>query len=321
MNILIASASAVDARYFPVALGDQQVTLVEGEPTGNHPEVEALAIVHGRSASRRVLDAMPNLRLIVTRSTGYDHIDLAEAKRRGITVCNVPEYGSTTVAEFTFGLILSLSRRIPQAVAASRTGRFSVDGFMGVDLAGKTLGIVGLGKIGRNLAKMARGFDMKVVAYDPYKEDSVSLDAVFESADFVALCCPLTDQTRHLVNRYTLGLMKPSAFLLNTARGPVVDSEALLEAINSGRLAGAALDVLEGEEFLQEFEPDISFELSHALMNNPKVLVTPHLAYDSAEALGRIRETTKDILLAFAAGTTLNAVQVSTDVPTLVNVR
>ncbi len=308
MNILIASASPEDARYFPAALGDHRVESIEGVPAGGHETVEALAVVHGQPASREALDAMPNLRLIVTRSTGYDHIDHAEAERRGIAVCSVPEYGSVTVAEFTMGLILSLARKIPQAVASTRTGAFAVGGLMGTDLAGKTLGIVGLGKIGRNLARMAKGFDMTIVVHDPYEKSSMPLEGLLSAADFVALCCPLTPETHHLVDGRSLAFMRPTAFLVNTARGGVVDSRALLEALDAGRIAGAALDVLEGEEALRDWTPDANMERNLALMNHPNVLVTPHLAYDSAEALGRIRETTAEILRAFAQGRTLHAV-------------
>jgi len=308
MNILIASATPADEQYFSAALSGHEVAMIGGVPSQNYPKVEALAVVHGQPATKEALAAMPKLRLIVTRSTGYDHIDLASAKERGITVCNIPEYGSTTVAEFTFGLVLSLTRRIPQAVAASHLGRFSVEGLMGVDLEGKTLGIIGLGKIGRSLARMAEGFAMNVIAHDPYKPGSETLDVVLASADVVALCCPLTDETRHLISSRTLGLLKPTAFLVNTARGPVVDSEALLEALDAGRLAGAALDVLEGEEFLRDGQEDVTRARNLILMSHPKVLVTPHLAYDSKEALGRIRETTKEILATFAVGTIIHEV-------------
>lgn len=310
MNILIASASPEDARYFPAALGGHRVETVDGVPSGRHEDVEALALAHGQPAAKEALDAMPNLRLIVTRSTGYDHIDRGEAGRRNIAVCNVPEYGSTTVAEFTMGLILCLARCIPQAVAESRKGAFSVEGLMGTDLAGKTLGIVGLGKIGRNLARMAKGFDMRIAVHDPYEQGSTPLEALLAAADMVALCCPLTPETHHLIDARNFAIMKPTAFLINTARGGVVDSKALLEALDAGRLAGAALDVLEGEEALRDWKPDANMERNLALMNHPNVLVTPHVAYNSQEALGRIRETTAEILRTFAEGRTLHTVPV-----------
>ncbi|CAN5440633.1 2-hydroxyacid dehydrogenase [soil metagenome] len=308
MNILITSATPADAEFFTGALPGHNLRLCQGETAEGTDEIEALAVVHGKAVSAEAIGRMPKLRLVVTRSTGYDHIDLAAARDRGIAVCNVPEYGSTTVAEFTFGLILSLARKIPQAVAQSREGRFSVDGLMGIDLEGKTLGIVGIGKIGRGLARMAEGFAMKVVAHDPYKADSIALDELLRSADFVALCCPLTPETHHLMDAKTLALMKPGAYLVNTARGPVVDSRALLDALNDGRLAGAALDVLEGEERIAAAVPSAEYDLNRALMSHPKAFVTPHLAFDSAEALGRIRATTAEILCAFAKGRLVNPV-------------
>lgn len=305
MDVLIAYASPADAVYFPVALVAHAVRTIAGAPigrglTGRWEGVEALAVVHGKPTGVETFDAMPHLRLIVTRSTGYDHIDLVAAQERGIAVGNVPEYGSTTVAEFTFGLILSLARRIPQAVTRCREGRFSVEGLMGTDLEGKTLGIVGLGKIGQSLARMAEGFEMRVVAHDPYRSHSIPLDDLLAQSDVVALCLPLTPDTHHLIDAAALARMKPEAYLVNTARGGVLDAAALLDALDGGRLAGAALDVLEDEG-----DPG---EVGQALMRHPKALVTPHLAYDSEEALGRIRETTAEVVRAFAEGRVVNAV-------------
>jgi D-lactate dehydrogenase len=300
MNIVIAHATVADAAYFASALAGHELDYMDGAPTSRREDARALAVVHGKPAGAETFDLFPNLGLVVTRSTGYDHIDLAAARERGIAVCNVPEYGSTTVAEFTFGLMLSLARHIPQAVSRCREGRFSVEGLMGADLEGKTLGIVGLGKIGRSLARMAEGFSMRAVAHDPYKPDSIPLDDLLTQSDIVALCCPLTPETHHLIDAQALARMKPQAMLVNTARGGVVDAQALLDALDGDRLAGAALDVLEDE--------GCPGELSQRLMRHPKALVTPHLAFDSVEALQRIRETTAEVLRAFAEGRIVNAV-------------
>jgi len=308
VNILIASATPQDAAFFREALPGHHVTTIPEDPSAGWSEVEALAVVHGIPLFAETLAGMPSLRLIVTRSTGFDHIDVAYARERGIHVCNVPEYGSVTVAEFTFGLILSLLRRIPQAVASTKSGVFSIKGLTGEDLEGKTLGIVGLGKIGRNVAKMASGFSMEVLANDAFKPDSTPLDELLQRSDVVALCCPLTDQTRHLINAESLAKMKPTAYLLNTARGPVVDSVALLAALENGQLAGAALDVIEGEEAFRTGLEDHFTAVNKTLAIHPSVLMTPHLAFDSKEAVQRIRQTTADILLAFAEGKVLNPV-------------
>ncbi len=299
MNVLFAHCNSDDLAYFPIALPDDDLVLVSGEPEGE-TNVEVLSVMHGKPVSTDAIRSMPGLRLIVTRSTGFDHIDLEAAKSLGISVCNVPEYGSITVAEFTFGLMLSLSRRIPQAVANSREGKFSVEGLMGVDLAGKTLGIVGLGKIGRHLAKMSEGASMRVVAHDPYKPNSIPLDDLLAQSDVVALCCPLTPQTHHLINTQALSKMKSSAFLVNTSRGGVIDAKALLHALDKDQIAGAALDVLE-----DELAPG---EISLKLMGHSRALVTPHLAYDSKEALDRIRATTVEVIQAFKSGKVLNSV-------------
>jgi D-lactate dehydrogenase len=304
--ILVSSASPRDREVLAASLQGHEVRFSSAPVDRLAPEeleaVEALSVVHGHPVSAETMASMPRLRLIVTRSTGFDHIDVASAKSRSIAVCNVPEYGSTTVAEFTLGLILSVARNIHRAYVGSCGGHFSVEGLLGTDLEGKTLGIVGLGRIGRKVAQMARGFDMKVVAYDPIAEDSIPLEEVLRSADFLALCCPLTDQTRHLINRETLGQMKSGAFLINTSRGPVVDSEALWEALESGSIAGAGLDVLEGEEAIDEHRDEAHLQRNLALMSHPRVLVTPHLAFDSKEALDRISSTTAEVLNAFARG-------------------
>ncbi len=308
MNIIIADSEIDDTRYFPGALEGHQVATIHGYQSDEWPNVEAVAIVHGKPFGRDLLATMPKLRLIVTRSTGYDHIDLEAAAERGIEVCNIPDYGSTSVAEFTLGLILSLTRKIPHAVANSRRGGYTVDELMGIDLEGKTLGIVGLGKIGRKVARMAQGFSMKVIASDPYREGTIPLETLLATADVVALCCRLTPGTHHLLNAETIALMKPSAYLVNTSRGSVVDSAAVLSAVDSGRLAGAALDVMEGEDALAEMKVDSNVERNLALMKHRNILVTPHLAYDTAEAVHRIREATAEILRAFAEGRVLHAV-------------
>jgi D-lactate dehydrogenase len=300
VKTLIAYADEFDNRFFSRALEGHETLTLAGAPTERFEGVEALSVVHGKLTDATTLDLLPTLRLVVTRSTGYDHIDMAAVRKRGIAVCNVPDYGSTTIAEFTLGLILSLSRHIPQAAAQCRVGRFSVEGLMGADLEGKTLGIVGFGKIGRNVARMAEGFAMKLVFYDPYAEGSVSLGDLLAQSDFVALCCLLTSETHHLMDASAFARMKPGACLINTARGAIVDSEALLAALNAGKLRGAALDVLEDEESIGP--------VSQALIEHSNVLVTPHLAFDSQEALNRIRESTAITLRSFADGKIVNSV-------------
>ena len=314
MRVLIANATPADQQFFSEALKALPVSFLEKDAASfvTSPEdaagIEVVSLMHGNPFTTADFDRFPGLKLISTRSTGFDHIDLAAATQREVAVVNVPEYGSVTVAEFTMGLILSISRRIPQAVSQSREGKFATEGLMGNDLSGKTLGIVGLGKIGKNVAKMAAAFDMKVIAHDPFRPNSVPMSELLTTTDFVALCCPLTAENHHLISATELESMKSSAYLINTARGPLVDSVALLAGLNAKVIAGAALDVLDGEEALNTDLPNANREANLALMGHPRAIVTPHLAYDSVEALQRIRECTAETILAFQSGKLINDV-------------
>jgi D-lactate dehydrogenase len=308
MRVLVASADSEDTAFFGDVLADLGVEFCPGPPDRTYPEPDVMAVAHQHITGSAEMDFLPHLKLVITRSTGFDHVDLEAAKQRGIAVCNVPEYGSITVAEFSMGLILSLTRRIPAAVANSHLGKFQLDGLQGIDLAGRQLGIVGHGKIGRHLGTIAAGFGMKVSFHDPFWEYSVSLTELLRKSDIVALCCPLTPETHHLINAKTLAMFRPGAYLVNTARGAVVDGAALLYALESGHLAGAALDVLEGEEGIREGFVDEFHQVNETLMRHPQVLVTPHLAFDTKEAKQRIRDTTVEIIRAFQEGRILNPV-------------
>jgi D-lactate dehydrogenase len=270
----------------------------------------------------------PSLKLIATRSTGYDHIDLAAAKARGISVANVPFYGENTVAEFAFALILSLSRRIPEAREHTTRGSFSPTGLRGFDLAGKTLGVVGVGHIGAHMIRMAQGFDMKVVGFDPYPNAELahtlnftyaSLTDLLAASDVITLHVPYNEHTHHLINKGNISAVKKGAYLINTARGAVVETEALVEALRSGTLAGAGLDVLEEEGDMademklltsphpKEEELKIALE-NHYLITHPRVIVTPHCAFNTAEAVRRILDTTISNIDAFGKSAPTNLV-------------
>lgn len=280
-------------------------------------EIEALCVfVHDR-VSADIIAGLPRLRLIVTRSTGYDHIDLESAEKAGVTISNVPSYGENTVAEFTFALLLALSRNLYQGCLQTKAGEFRLhDGLKGWDLKGKTIGIVGTGHIGLHVARIARGFWMKVLAVDPLAKpveanllgfEYTTLEDLLERSDVVTLHAPLTPGTRHLIDARALARMKPSAVLINTGRGTLVDSEALIAALDSGCLRGAALDVLEDEEALCENG------MGEARLRGycrPNLLLTPHMAFDSAEAVERILETTVENIRAFEAGRVQNCVPV-----------
>lgn len=329
LGIYASELGADDRAYLAAGLQGHNLTAVEGPLEGTPPDVEVLSVMVHSTVDRAAIDAMPRLRLIATRSTGYDHIDLEAACERGITVCNVPAYGSNTVAEHTFALILSLSRKTHKAHLRCLQGDVTLDGLMGFDLAGKTLGIVGVGRIGLHVARIGKGFGMTVLAHDPFVVpmmaeligfDVLPLDDMLPRCDVLAICCPLDESTRHMIDRESLARLRPGALLVNTARGGVVDTTALLWALDAGIVAGAGLDVLEGEELLGEDQLVASLAAGAgaaetvliaenlALMRHPNVIVTPHMAFYSAEALRRILDTTIENILAFAAGMPQNVV-------------
>ena len=278
--------------------------------------------------SATVLAALPALRLVATRSTGYDHVDLAGCAGRGIAVANVPTYGENTVAEHTFALMLALSRKIHQSYARVMRGDYSLEGLTGFDLKEKTLGVVGAGKIGLHVIKIGRGFGMRVLVYDPFRNPFLaellgysyaSIDELLASSDIVTLHMPYSPALHHFMNREKFALMKPGALFINTARGRLVDTDALLEALESRRLAGAGLDVVEGEELIQEekqllYQPQSLEKLqavvrTHVLFRHENVIFTPHNAFNSKEALERILETTVENILNFAHGRPTNLVK------------
>ena len=277
--------------------------------------------------TKDVLVKLPKLKMVATRSTGYDHIDVSTAKKRGVVVCNVPFYGENTVAEHTFALILSLSRKVHMSYVRSLQNDFSIEGLMGFDLQGKTLGVVGAGHIGMHVIRIARGFGMNVLAYDAYPNtflaevlgfEYVPFETVLKNAEIISLHVPYCTETHHLINKKNIHLIKKGALLINTARGGVVDTNALIEALDKHILSGAGLDVIEGEELIKEEKhlahmPERVKEMrmlvkDHLLLSKENVVFTPHLAFYSKEALQRILETTVENILGFAAGKPKNVV-------------
>lgn len=231
----------------------------------------------------KVLSSCPHLKVISKHGIGVDNIDLEAAKKRGIVVANAPGTNSESVADMAFLFILSCARHLKLVLEQIQNKKWSSP-LLGSELEGKILGIVGLGRIGKGVARRALGFGMKVIYFDPFVEEEsftrVNLEELFQIADFITLHLPLSSQTRHLVNEKLLSLMKKEAFLINTARGELVDEEALYRFLKEGRIAGAGLDVL-------SFEPP--FE--SPLLTLPNVLVTPHVAAHTKEAnmkMGRI---------------------------------
>lgn len=269
--------------------------------------------------NKEIIKSLSNLKLIATRSTGFDHIDLAAAKLSKVKVANVPVYGANTVAEHTFALILSLSRKIHQSYERTSRGNFSLDGLRGFDLAGKTIGVVGAGNIGQHVVRIAQGFEMNVLVYDPFCQASlakklgfklVNLNFLLKNSDIITLHAPYTKKTHHLINRQNIKIIKKGSYLINTARGGLVDTTALVEGLRSERLAGIGLDVLEEEKYILKEEAELlsphfvsqskqnlaeylkTIVEGHMLLISDKVIVTPHNAFNSQEALQRILDTT-----------------------------
>jgi D-lactate dehydrogenase len=276
----------------------------------------------------QVIQSLPNLKLVVTRSTGFDHIDLKKCREKGIVVSNIPSYGENTVAEHTFALILAISRNICKACLKRRGYDFSIEGLKGFDLNGKTLGVIGAGNIGLHVIRIAKGFGMNVLAYDVNRNkllsevlgfEYVPLEELLGGSDIITLHVPYNKFTHHLVNKDSIGLIKKGAILINTSRGAVVDTEALIEALDKKILAGVGLDVLEGEELIKEekqllYDRDKIEVLSnlvkdHILLSRENVVFTPHIAFYSQEALERILETAVQNIVAFASGKPQNIVQ------------
>ena len=284
-----------------------------------HAGAEIISTFVYSDCSKEVLANLPQLKLIATRSTGFDHIDTDYCKEHSIIVSNVPEYGSNTVAEHTFALMLSLTRKIYQSVSQAKQLNFDHAQIRGIDLYGKTLGVIGLGKIGINVLRIARGFGMNIVVNtrthdeklrEEYGFNYVELDELLRSSDVISLHLPLVAETKHIINKENVNKMKKGCYLINTARGGLVDTEAVIEGLNANILAGVALDVLEEEKELTEeaaiLTPRFSKEadmktlvMDHYLINHPKVLITPHNAFNSIEALYRIEDTTIDTIKAF----------------------
>ncbi len=270
---------------------------------------EIISVFIYSELTKELIAQLPNLRLIVTRSTGFDHVDIEECKKRDIIVANVPHYGENTVAEYTFALILSLSRKVHRAYFHSQRNDFSVHNLKGFDLKGKTLGVIGTGRIGKHVVKIARGFDMNVLAYDIYPNEAaerelgftyVSLVELVKKSDIITLHTFYTKENHHFIDKKAFSLMKKGAILINTARGPLVDTKALVDALNKKILAAAALDVLEDETLLKTGKLT---KQDKQLLKNENVIITPHVAFNTQEALERIMATTVSIITDFTHNT------------------
>jgi glycerate dehydrogenase len=262
--------------------------------------------------NREAIAALPLLKYIGVTATGYNIIDIAAARERKIVVTNVPSYGTRSVAQMTFALLLELTQHVGHHARTVREGRWSACpdfcywDYPLIELDTLTLGIVGLGRIGRAMAQLGSAFGMRVLAHTrassaqakPAGIELVDLETLFRQSDVISLHCPLTPETRHLVNAERLGWLKPSALLLNTSRGPLIDEAALLDALNSGRIAGAGLDVLAVEPPPKD----------HPLLHANNCLITPHIAWATRSARSRLLEAAVGNVKAFLEGKPLNVV-------------
>jgi len=274
-------------------------------------DYEVICVFIYSKLNKSVLNKLKNLRAIVTRSTGYDHIDIKYCKNKKIDILNVPFYGENTVAEHTFALILSLSRKIHKSYERTSRGDFSMENLRGFDLKNKVIGIIGLGNIGQNVARIARGFQMNILAFDikknykfarKYRIKYVPLDDLFKKSDIISFHCPYNKYTHHLINSKNIDKIKEGCFIINTARGQNIETKALIKGLVDKRIAGAGLDVLEEESAIKEEVQLLSKNFpkenlknlvgNHLLLTFDNVIITPHNAFNSKEALKRILETT-----------------------------
>lgn len=308
-----------------------------------NPETEVLSVFIHSTVTKELMDQMPKLKLIATRSAETAHIDMDYAAQRNIIVVNVPKHGENTVAEHTFAILMALARYLPQVTAKVRQGQFRSDDYVGFDLAGRTMGIIGMGRIGQRVARIARGYDMEVLAYDPSPNESisqsvdfryVSLDELLENSDVVSLHAVLNADTYHIINSSTLAKMKSGAVLVNAAHGQLVETRALLEALLAEKLAGAALDTIEGEHLLHSKElvravsanataPTTYTQIAEmqALLRLNNVVITPHSGSNTREAIWRINQVTSENIMAFWYGNTPNRVVPSSTTGKLIVLR
>lgn len=328
MRILFFSTQAYDSESFQASnhrhgfeLHFQQAHL-QADTAVLAQGFEVVCAFVNDDLSRPVLErlAAGGTRLVALRSAGYNHVDLAAAEALGLPVVHVPAYSPHAVAEHAVGLILTLNRRLHRAYNRTREGDFSLHGLTGFDLHGKRVGVIGTGQIGETFARIMAGFGCELLAYDPYPNPRIqalggrylALDALLAESDIVSLHCPLTADTRHLIDAQRLATMKPGAMLINTGRGALVNAAALIEALKSGQLGYLGLDVYEEEAdifFEDRSDQPLQDDVLARLLSFPNVVVTAHQAFLTREALAAIADTTLDNIAAWQDGTPRNRVR------------
>jgi D-lactate dehydrogenase len=332
MKIYVFEVEDWERQAFETLQGEHWLEFVSGPLTRENAEAyfdaEALSPFIYSDLSAEVLKNMSRLKLIATRSTGFDHIDVGYCQANNITVCNVPVYGDNTVAEHVFALLLAISHKMIAAVDRTRRGDFSLKGLQGFDLFGKTLGVIGTGSIGRCVIKIAKGFRMNVLGSDVRPDQDlasrlgfryVEMDELLSASDIITLHVPSNEKTRNLISDREFAAMKEGVVLINTARGDVLDIKALAKAIGEGKVAAAGLDVLPEEGSIREeaellrsvYDKKHDLEtmlLNHILLRLRNVIITPHSAFNTREAVERILSTTVDNIRSYTAGRAENVI-------------
>lgn len=298
------------------------------DSAAEHSDADVVSTFIYSRLDREILAQFGNLKLIATRSTGFDHIDMDYCEQNGIAVCNVPTYGENTVAEHVFGLLLTVSHKLDQAIDRTRKGDFSPLGLQGFDLEGKTLGVIGTGNIGKHTIRIAKGFGMEVLAYDVKPDeqaarelgfDYVGMDELLGRSDVISLHVPSTPRTHHLLSDEQFDQMKKGVVIINTSRGDVINNQALVRGLAEGKVRGAGLDVLPEEPVIRE-EAELlrsvyqrkhnldALLADHVLIRLRSVVVTPHSAFNTREAVSRILDTTVNNIESFLRGENQNVV-------------
>lgn len=311
--------------------------------TNINPNAEVISVFMGSKITKEIMDKMPRLRLIAVRASDYDHIDLDHAYDRNISITVVPSYGESAVAEHAFALILSLVRKLDSIFKQVKGGSFSLAASTGTDLKGKTIGIIGTGKIGSATAKIARGFGMHVLAHDPRPNTDLAnhhgvhytdFDTLLQKSDIVSLHTNLTPETFHLINKGSVERMKRGVILINTARGGLVENRALIDGLRSGHISAAGLDTFEGEDFVhtesimqnliqKAASPESYLHIAEvsALRQMKNVIITPHTAFNTANSIKHINEVTTKNIIDFWYGLSPNRVDKPSSSGKLVIVR
>ena len=292
-----------EIRFFEMSFQEETISLARG--------FDAICIFVNDYVNARMIDQLHEMkvRAILLRSAGFNHVDVQAAEGK-LCILRVPSYSPEAVAEFAIGMILTVNRFTHEAYNRTREFNMGLNGLMGVDLYQKTAGIIGTGKIGQAMIRICRGFGMHVVAYDPYpnKELSVeyvSLEKLMTQADLISLHCPLTSETKHIVNRATIDHMKQGVYLVNTSRGALIDTDALIDGLVAGKFGGVGLDVYEEEEgiFYEDKSGEIMQDENLArLMTFPNVLITSHMGFFTKEAMQAIAKVTLENAYAFENG-------------------